>query len=157
MSTDSPVPLTPRVPANPARGNLRGQTTLAAKINRWQVLVNNLGTQIDQVPGLKDQYTQFQALLANAETLRDQLMALDAKVGDAMSQRNQVLESGSDLYTRLILGLKSVHGPSSARLREFGLKPRTGRPRKGSAATPPPVPEAHAASIPTAAAGVKPA
>jgi hypothetical protein len=86
--TDTPVP-----PANPAKGNLRGQTTLAAEIDRWQALASNLASRI------------------------------------------------RDLFSRRSLALQSTYGPTSPRLKEFGMKPRrqVGRPGKGT--TPPPTVE----------------
>ncbi|HEV7518050.1 MAG TPA: hypothetical protein VGR07_17260, partial [Thermoanaerobaculia bacterium] len=110
-----------------------------AEIDRWQTLVDNLTPQVDQMPGLKDPLARFQALLATAKAIRNQIHMLRADTDSALTQRNQVLVDGGDLFGRLALGLQSVHGPRSPRLREFGLKPRklrTGRPRK---TTPPPV------------------
>jgi hypothetical protein len=136
-------PVTP--PVNPAKGSLRGQTTLAAEIDRWQTLVDNLTPQVDQMPGLKAPLAQFQALLAEAKAIRNQLHSLRADTDSALTQRNQVLVDGGDLFGRLALGLQSVHGPRSPRLREYGLKPRkprTGRPRK-TPSTPAEVTAAH--------------
>jgi hypothetical protein len=130
---------TPGTPANPAKGNLRGQTTLAAEIDRWQTLASNLAPQISQMPGLQDQFTQFQTLLAAAIAVRSQINTLQADTANAFTQRNQLLLDGGDLFSRLSLALRAVHGPASPRLKAYGLKPRqpTGRPRK--TATPPPV------------------
>jgi len=141
MSTASTTPPTTPSPANPAKGPLRGQTTLAAEIDRWQALADNLAPQVDQMPGIKEQFVQFQAMLVEAKTLRNQLNTLRANTAAALLQRDQLLVDGGDLFTRLSLGLQSVHGPRNPRLKEFGLKPRkkrTGRPRTTPASTPPP-------------------
>jgi len=141
VGNTSSVPSTVPPPANPAKGNQRGQTTLAAETDRWQALAENMAPKIDQVPGLKEQFVQFQALLAEAKTVRNQLKTLKADTGTALDRRNQLLVDGGDLFSRLHLGLQAVHGPRSPRLHEFGLKPRkprTGRPRKTPAPTPPP-------------------
>jgi hypothetical protein len=139
MSTTAITPpVTP--PVNPAKGNRRGQTTLAAEIDRWQALADNLAPKVDQLPGLQEPFAQFQTLLAQAKAVRNQLNTLRADTGTALTRRNQLLVDGGDLFSRLHLGLQSVHGPRSPRLREFGLKPRrlrTGRPRKSSTPTPP--------------------
>ena len=126
------------VPANPAKGNQRGQTTLAAEIDRWQALANNMASQIEQLPGLKEPLAQFQTLLAQAIAVRNQLNMLKADTATAFTQRNQLLVNGAALFSRLRLGLQSAHGPESPRLHQFGLQPRrkTGRPAKS--ATPPP-------------------
>jgi hypothetical protein len=152
-----------KIPANPAKGKLQGQTTLAAKLDRWMGLNNNLTANIDQVPQLKDQLTQFQATLASTQALRDRLRSLQGELGDAMTQRNELFATGDDLYTRLNLALRSIHGPQSRQLETFGLKPRKpgGRPRKAPvpAPAPPPSPEAQthsAASTAPSAPGTPP-
>ena len=149
MSTASTIPsTTPPPPANPAKGNQRGQTTLAAEIDRWQALADNLAPQVAQMPGLKEPFAQFQALLAEAKTVRNQLNTLRADTATALTQRDRLLVAGGELFTRLSLGLQSVHGPRNPRLRAFGLKPRkkpTGRPRTNP--TPTPAPQVEVASV----------
>ena len=141
-------------PANPAKGNLRGQTTLAAEIDRWQTLANNLAPQIDSLPGLKDSFTQFLALLDRAKTARGQIHTKKADLDTAFTARDEIMVEGASLFSRLRLGLQSAHGPESPRLREFGLKPRkkTGRKPKS-----PPPPAVEVAAHPTAAEGHPPA
>ncbi|MEA2695246.1 MAG: hypothetical protein QOJ16_4633 [Acidobacteriota bacterium] len=157
----STAPITPSVtpPVNPAKGPLRGQTTLAAEIDRWQTLVDNLTPQVDQMPGLKEPLAQFQVLLAQAKAIRNHIHSLRADTDSALTQRNQLLVDGGDLFGRLSLGLQSAHGPRSPRLREFGLKPRklrTGRPRK-TPSTPVEVTAVHPPATTAPAAVVAPA
>ena len=129
------IPTVPNVPANPAKGNLQGQTTLAAKIDRWMALSNNLGPQIDQLPQFRDQITQFQGLLVRAQAVRDRLKVIKGDGDEAVKQRDALFAEGDELFIRLSHALKAVHGPRSGRLRDYGLKPRkVSRPRK--AATP---------------------
>jgi hypothetical protein len=138
MSTEKNTQSDPNVPANPAKGNLQGQTTLAAKIDRWTGLSNNLAPQIDQLPQLKDQFTQFQSVLAQAQAVRDRLKVIKGDGDEAIKQRNALLTEGDDLFIRLSHGLKAVHGPESGRLRDYGIKPRrSGRPRKTAVPVPP--------------------
>src|SRR5262249_38698161 len=122
------------------KGNLQGQTTLAAKIVRWQTLINNYEPHSDTLPHLKEALARLEQVLARARELRERQQVLKADVGDNVVQRNSLLTEGDDLFTRLTLGLQSLHGPKSERLREFGLKPRRnpGRPAK---AAPSPAPE----------------
>src|SRR3954468_4857718 len=135
MSTTAITPpVTP--PVNPVKGNKRGQTTLAAEIDRWQALANNLAPQVDQLPGLREPFAQFLTLLTQAKNLRDQLNSLRAGIDNVLTQRNQMLVDGGDLFARLSLGLQSALGPRSPLLREFGLKPR--KPRSGRPRTTPP-------------------
>jgi hypothetical protein len=155
-NTNSSVPPTVNPPANPAKGNKRGQTTLAAEIDRWQAMANNLAPQIEQLPGLKEPFAQFQALLDQAITVRNQLKMEQAQAAMTFTRRDQLMADGAVLFSRLRLGLQSVHGPESPKLREFGLKPhkRGGRPRN-STTTPPQVEVAtHPAAVPPA--GVSP-
>jgi hypothetical protein len=147
MSSDGTTP-----PVNPAKGAQRGQTTLAAEIDRWQTLADNLAPQIDQMPGLAAPFAQFQTLLASAKGVRNQLNTLRADTDSALTQRDQLLVDGGALFSRLTLGLQSIHGPQSPRLREFGLKPRKVRARTRPTPTPPPpTPEATEAPVVTTA------
>ncbi len=140
MTATTSIPsVTPTPPANPAKGNLRGQTTLVAEIDRWQTLANNLAPQIDQLPVLQEEFTQFQTVLGEAVAVRNQISSLQADMAAAFEERNQTLLDGGDLFSRLSLALQAVHGPTSPQLRAYGLKPRrrTGRPRKTVTLPPP--------------------
>jgi hypothetical protein len=46
-------------PAHPAKGNLRGQTTLAAKIDRWEIMSDNVQADLAALPQLKDFQVEF--------------------------------------------------------------------------------------------------
>jgi hypothetical protein len=148
MSTTANTPS-----VTPTKGKLRGQTTLAAEIDRWQALANKLASEINQLPGLQGQLTQFQTLLAGAVALRNQINTLQADTAAAFTQRNQIVLDGGSLFSRLSLALQSVHGPTSPRLKEFGLKPRRPAGRPGKSATPPPTVEVTTAHPPVPAAG----
>src|SRR5262249_11456248 len=104
-------------------GSKRGQTTLAAKIDRWEGLSNNLEPHLETVSHLKDLFTEFRKVITDAQALRDRQKVLQADSEDATKQRDQLLAAGEALYSRLRLGLQSTHGPKSVRLKEFGLKP----------------------------------
>lgn len=157
MSTNEATPtVTPQPsgnpPAHPAKGNQRGQSTLAAEIDRWQALADNLEPKIGQMPGLQAPFAKFQAMLAEAKALRNQLNSLRAGTSTALVQRDQLLLDGSDLYSRLTLGLQSIHGPRSPQLKEFGLKPRKVRTHRLPTITVVPTPEAPTEAKPPAAA-----
>lgn len=148
-TTPSVTPVTP--PVNPAKGNKRGQTTLAAEIDRWQALADNLAPQVEQMPALKDAFAQFQSVLATAKAVRNQINTLRANTDMAVAERQQMLVDGGNLYSHLSLGLQFLHGARSPRLREFGLKPRRvapGRPRKTPTPTPVPPPTTEVTTTP---------
>jgi ABC-type transporter Mla subunit MlaD len=133
MSTDTntpnPAPSTPSTPKDPARGNQQGQTTLAAKIDRWEGMINNLQPLLDEVPQLKPAHAQLQQTVADAKVLRDQLRSMKAVVKSGSSQRKSLMSTGEELFSRLSLGLRSAYGPKSERLAAFAVKPqKTGRP-----------------------------
>ncbi len=140
IATASTPSVAPALPANPTQGHLRGQTTLVAEIGRWQALATQLAAEIGQMPGLQDQLTQLQTRLAGAIAVRDLIHTLHAEMATVFTQRKQLHLDGGGLFSRLSLALQSVHGPTSPRLLEYGLKPRRplGRPRK---TVPPPLVE----------------
>jgi hypothetical protein len=132
MSTDTntptPSPQTPNTPQNPARGNQQGQTTLAAKIDRWEGMTNNLLPLLDEVPQLKPAHAQLQQTVADAKALRDQLQSMKAVVQSSSAQRKTLMATGEELFSRLGHGLRSAYGPKSERLAAFAVKPlKTGR------------------------------
>jgi hypothetical protein len=141
MSTNATTPPTPKTPKNPAKGSQQGQTTLAAKIDRWEGMSNNLQPFLNEVPQLKAAHAQFQQTIADAKALRDRLRAMKAEVKGSTFQRNELLATGDELFTRISLGLQSAFGTKSDRLATFAVKPRakTGRPSQKKAAPVPPV------------------
>jgi hypothetical protein len=127
----------PNQPANPAKGPLRGQTTLAAKVDRWQNMSDNVAPQLDAFPQLKDFHTQLQQTIADARALGSQLKALDAESLTAVARRQQLIATGNDLFSRLGHGLKSALGPKSEGLVRYGVKrTRSGRKAKTVQTTP---------------------
>src|SRR5262249_35914181 len=110
MSTSS---TTPKVPVNPAKGNQQGQTTFAAKIDRWRGLGNNLAPQMDKMPQFKDQIARFQSVLSRVETLRDRMKVISGDATEVIQERDALFAEGDELFTRLSHALKAVHGPLS--------------------------------------------
>jgi hypothetical protein len=128
-------------PANPAKGNLQGQTTLAAKIDRWQKMSDNVTPQLDAFPQLKEFHTEFQQIINEARALGSQLIALAADSLSASARRKQLIATGDDLFSRLGHGLKSALGPKNENLARFGVKRnRAGRKSKAAQPTPTPAP-----------------
>jgi hypothetical protein len=133
MSTTNP-------PANPAKGNNRGQTTLAAKIDRWQNMNNNVQAQLAAFPQLKDFQVEFQKVINDALALRLHMKDLEAESLSATARRNELISSGDVLFSRLGHGLRSALGPKSELLVKYGLK-RGKAGRKAKAAEPTPSPD----------------
>ena len=140
----------PKQSANPAKGNLQGQTTLAAKIDRWQHMSNNVQAQIENFPQLKEFQAKFQQILTEANALRSEMMVIEASALNATSRRNALIQAGDDLFSRLNHGLRSALGPKSEHLVQYGLRRgKAGRKSKAAGSTPNPgssTPESPAAS-----------
>ncbi len=135
--TTTPIPTPKTPPKNPARGSQQGQTTLAAKIDRWEGMINNLLPFLEEVPQLKPFHAQLQQTVAAATVLRDHLRNVKAEVQASTVQRKDLMTTGEELFSRLSLGLRFTYGPKSERLAAFTLKPlRTGRPSKLTAPVP---------------------
>ncbi|HZF12456.1 MAG TPA: hypothetical protein VFE33_27010 [Thermoanaerobaculia bacterium] len=126
-------------PANPAKGNLQGQTTLAAKIDRWQNMNDHVQAQLAAFPQLKDFQVEFQQIIDEAKALRLQMKDIEAESLSATSRRNDLIVTGDDLFSRLNHGLRSALGPKSELLVRYGLK-RGKVGRKAKAAQPAPTP-----------------
>ncbi|HEV7518334.1 MAG TPA: hypothetical protein VGR07_18710 [Thermoanaerobaculia bacterium] len=157
MNTTTPTtPVPPKTPKNPARGNQQGQTTLAAKIDRWEAMSNNLLPILEEIPQLKPFHTELLQTITDAKVLRDHLRATKADVQGSTVRRHELIATGEGLFSHLSLGLRFVFGADSERLAAFSVKPRrrTGRTGKPSApvATNPEAPTAPVAD-PQAAHG----
>lgn len=129
----------PKIPRHPARGNRQGQTTQAAKIDRWQTLSDNLEPHLDEAPHLRDLHAALRQTLEDTQELGHRVAALTAELRQAVHQHNAGLAAGEALFGRLRLGLQSLLGPKNGRLFEFGLRPwrKMGRPKGSSAAIAP--------------------
>jgi hypothetical protein len=146
MSTNATTPPTPKTPKNPAKGNQQGQTTLAAKIDRWEGMSNNLLPLLDEVPQLKAAHAQLQQTIADAKALRDRLRLMKSEVQGSTTQRKEMVATGEGLFSHISLGLRFAFGANSDRLAAFAVKPRkTGRPSKLPAPVPAPTTEVSAA------------
>jgi hypothetical protein len=140
MSTNTNTPSTPKSPKNPARGNQQGQTTLAAKIDRWEAMSNNLLPMLGEMPQLKQVHTDLQQAIAEAKALRDRLKSMKAEAQASSVQRQQVVAKGESLFSLLSFGLRFAFGPTSQRLNAFAVKPlkKAGRPATAPGQAPAP-------------------
>lgn len=83
-------------PANPAQGNQRGQTTLAAELARWQTLADRLATQVDTMHWLRESLLQLQTVLAQVQASRNRIQTLRADTGMArQADRPAAQEAGA--------------------------------------------------------------
>jgi len=125
------------------------------RIKSWREMQGNLKSQLGDVPYLKEAHDQLEQGIASAEDLQLRLIALRANVKDAVLQKQVLIQGNDDLHARIGAALHFQHGPASAALIQFGLKPRVSRKRtkaKPPTDTPPP-----AAHTPPPAAGASPA
>lgn len=143
MSTNDSTPKTPK---NPARGNQQGQTTFAAKIDRWEAMANNLLPLLAEMPQFKEVHAELQQAIADAKALRDHLKAMRAEAQTSSGRRKQLIAKGEGIFSLLSFGLRFAFGPTSPRLNAFAVKPlkKTGRPAAGPGQEP--APEAPVAS-----------
>jgi len=158
MSTAAKQGTDPKSPVNAAKGNLQGQTTLAAKIDRWQHMNTNVQAQLQEFPQLKDFQAKFQQIIADANALRSEMMVIEASALDATVRRNALIRAGDDLFSRLGHGLKSALGSKSALLAKYGLKrgkpgpkAKPGQPTPPPDSTPPPVAAQESPAAPSSA------
>jgi len=101
----------------------------------------NVQAQLSAYPQLKDFQAKFQQIIAEATALRSEMMVIEASALNATARRNDLIQAGDDLYSRLSHGLRSALGPKNELLVQFGLKRGKSGPkgRANSTPTPPPV------------------
>jgi len=111
------------------------------RIKSWREMQGNLKSQLGDVPYLKETHDQLEQGIASAEELQLRLITLRGTLQDASRQKKALIKANDDLHTRIGAALHFQHGPASAALIQFGLKPRAVRKRtktKPPADTPPP-------------------
>jgi hypothetical protein len=149
MNTNDSTPSTPKTPKNPARGNQQGQTTFAARIDRWEAMANNLLPLLEDMPQLKQVHAELQQTIADAKTLRDHVKSMQGEIRSSTAERKGVITKGEGLFSLLAFGLRFAFGPNSQRLNAFAVKPH-GKPGRPGTTPPPPPPVPEAPTAPEA-------
>jgi hypothetical protein len=129
------------------------------KIKSWREMQGNLKSQLGTAPYLKDAHDQLEQGIASADDLQLRLIALRGSLADAVRQKRTLIRSNESLHTRIGAALHFQHGPASAELIQFGLKPRAVRKKakpKPPAETPPPTETPPPGSNPPPATGAGP-
>ena len=125
--------------------------TVPEKIARWKVIHVGVTPLLPEMPHLSGMHTELGGVISRSEELDARHEALKAETRELNRIREELAVTGDDLRKRLGAALQTVHGFTSEKLIEFGLKPRRarGRDRKprtsrkpgAPAVTPPPEPQ----------------
>lgn len=110
------------------------------KVMRWELLEVRLAEKLDSMPYVKPLHDELVQLIAAAKSHEFDLKAAKASLHQAAADRKAMLNKGDSIRSRLGSALAFEHGPTSAMLAEFGLRPRKPGGRKKNAG-PPPTPE----------------
>ena len=109
--------------------------TFLETVRLWRTMVENVRTLLAEKPFLADVHAELEAHLAKAEDIERRLHRLRSEQRVLMAQRNQTVESGMILRSRLANGLISIFGTKDEKLLVFGVhpRPRTLKRKKGKA------------------------
>lgn len=99
------------------------------KLASWEVMSTNLKAQLDQVPYLSEDQAALEALLAEGRGLEAQQGMYIAALRETNRKRVVLEIRGDEMRERMAGSLRGKFGPTSQRLHEFGVRPRTRRRR----------------------------
>lgn len=134
------------------------------KVMRWELLEARLAEKLDSMPYVKPLHDELVQLIEKAKSHEFDLKVAKAGIRQSVADKKAMVQTGEGIRSRLASALSFVHGPTSALLAEFGLRPRKAGGRKKNAgpppSPPPPQPEAQVhpgtpAAVPPAVSGAK--
>lgn len=115
----------------------------ADRISRWEVLLDNLKPEIEQVPHLANDVAELERMLGEAKALFSLQENLRAQAQETRKLLAALTTQGDRLRSRLGANLQAKHGFTSDLLLKYGFKPRR-PPRRKPRAQPPAQPPAPA-------------
>jgi hypothetical protein len=109
--------------------------TFRETVHSWRTMVENLRPLLAKEPTLVPLHVELEAQLAKAEEIERRLHVLRSEQRVLMQQRNQTVDTGAVLRSRLAAGLVSIFGTKSEKLLVYGVhpKPRTLKRKKTTA------------------------
>jgi hypothetical protein len=153
MNTPNTKPNAPKVTFTDANAN-----SFSDKLLRWEMLQTKLAEKLDTMPYAKPLYDELTQLIADAKSHQFELKAAVANARQAVADRKAMMRKGDGIRSRLSSALAFEHGPTSALLAEFGVRPRKagGRRKTGPPASSALTSALHSGTAP-AQAGTHPA
>jgi hypothetical protein len=132
MNTPNTKPNAPKVTFTDANAN-----SFSDKLLRWEMLQTKLAEKLDTMPYVKPLYDELTQLIADAKSHQFNLKSAQANARQAVADRKAMLKKGDGIRSRLSSALAFAHGPTSALLAEFGVRPRKagGRRKTGPPAS----------------------
>ncbi|MEA2694521.1 MAG: hypothetical protein QOJ16_3908, partial [Acidobacteriota bacterium] len=116
------------------------------KVLRWELLEAKLAPLLDTMPHVKPVHDQLVQLITTAKSHEFELKGMRANAKQGAADRKAMIRAGDGIRSRLASALAFEHGPTSAALAEFGIRPRKSGGRKKKAGPPPsPIPTPHPA------------
>ena len=130
-NTPNPASKAPKMTFTDVNAN-----SFSDKLLRWEMLQSKLAEKLDTMPFVKPLFDELTQLIANAKSHEFDLKAAKANARQAVADRKAMMNKGEGIRSRLASALAFQHGPTSALLAEFGLRPRKAGGRRKSG--PPP-------------------
>ena len=102
----------------------------AARVARWDTLVNNLESTVAEIPHLADTLAELKAVLIEARDLTYKQDALRAAAQNNNVELSNLVKRGDRIRGRLGAGLQFNYGFTSEMLLKYGFRPRRPPVRK---------------------------
>ncbi|HEV7668992.1 MAG TPA: hypothetical protein VGS22_10740 [Thermoanaerobaculia bacterium] len=98
--------------------------SLAERISRVDLLVNNLGRSIEDWPHLSEEVVELKAMVVTARALSARQDALRAEAQENTAALNDIANRADKLRNQIGAGIRSKLGFTSEMLIQFGFRPR---------------------------------
>ena len=108
----------------------------AARVARWDTLVNNLEPAIGEIPHLADTLAELKAVLIQARDLTYKQDELRAAAQNNNVDLSNLVRRGDKIRGRLGAGLQFNYGFTSEMLLKYGFRPRRPPVKKKKGETP---------------------
>jgi hypothetical protein len=102
----------------------------------WELLQATAQTELADMPHATADLTDLERLIQSGKDLEVRRAALRESLAKTGRERRDLIQSGTDTYRRLSLGLRSKLGPKNDTLLRFGVSPQKPPRRKSSGSTP---------------------
>jgi hypothetical protein len=105
------------------------ESSQKAMLSAWDQVLAAMTAHQEDLAGFEAYGVELASAADTLRTLQDRRARLRDELQQATAEVYAILAHGNDLLARLRAGVRSRYGIHDDRLREFGIKPITGRKR----------------------------
>lgn len=105
------------------------RNSFASNMTDWKLLNESLKTNLGELPELVGSQAELETLLGSLSQAHTEQEAMRAQLFQATANRQQQVDTGRSLVSRVRLNLRAHYGVRAKKLTEFGIRPLADRRR----------------------------